>query len=172
MVTAALPDYWIAVLLVLLFSVSLGWLPSVGFTSPRSLLMPSVAIGMPLIPTSVRLLRAALLDVMAQDFVTTLRSKGFGERTIVVRYGLKHAAAPFVTLLAMQVGWLLGGTIIIEVIFAWPGMGSLLQDAVANRDLAVVQAAVVVVATGYVLLNLASDLLIALIDPRIRVGGR
>jgi ABC-type dipeptide/oligopeptide/nickel transport system permease component len=172
MLVAALPDFWIALLLVLLLSINLGALPSIGFDSPRSLIMPTVAIALPLVPTSVRLLRAALLDVVAQDFVTTLRAKGFGERAIVVRYGLKHATAPFVTLLAMQVGWLLGGTIIIEVIFAWPGLGSLLQDAVTNRDIAVIQAAVVVVATGYVLLNLASDALVALMDPRIRVGAR
>jgi peptide/nickel transport system permease protein len=172
MLVAALPDYWIALLLVLLLSLSLGALPSVGFESPKSLIMPTVAIALPLVPTSVRLLRAALLDVMGQDFVTTLRAKGIGERAIVARYGLKHAAAPFATLLAMQVGWLLGGTIIIEVIFAWPGMGSLLQDAVTNRDIAVIQAVVVVVAVGYVLLNLAADLFVALMDPRIRVGVR
>ncbi|HZV74264.1 MAG TPA: ABC transporter permease [Conexibacter sp.] len=172
MLVAALPDFWIALLLVLLLSVNLGALPSIGFDSPRSLIMPALAIGLPLIPTSVRLLRAALLDVVSQDFITTLRAKGLGEGTIVTRYALKHAAGPFVTLLAMQVGWLLGGTIIVEVIFAWPGMGSLLQDAVTNHDIAVIQAAVVIVATGYVLLNLAGDVLIALMDPRIRVGAR
>jgi ABC-type dipeptide/oligopeptide/nickel transport system permease component len=172
MLAAALPDFWIALLLVLLLSVNLGVLPSLGFTSPQSLIMPAVAIALPLTPTSVRLLRAALLDVISQDFVTTLRAKGFGERTIVTRYALKHAAGPFVTLLAMQAGWLLGGTIIVEVIFAWPGMGTLLQEAVTNRDVAVIQAAVVVVATGYVLLNLLGDVAIALLDPRIRVSAR
>lgn len=170
MLMSSLPDFWIALLLVLLLSVSLGVLPSIGFDGPTSLIMPGLAIGIPLVPTSVRLLRATLLDVMSQDFVTTLRSKGFSERTIVTRFGLKHAAAPFVTLLAMQVGWLLGGTIIVEVVFAWPGLGTLLQDAVANRDIAVLQAAVVVIATGFVLLNLASDVCVALMDPRIRVG--
>jgi peptide/nickel transport system permease protein len=172
MFMSALPDFWIALILILLLSVNMGALPSIGFDSPQSLIMPTLAIALPLVPTSVRLLRAALLDVVSQDFVTTLRAKGFGERRIVVRYGLVHAAPPFVTLLAMQLGWLLGGTIIIEVIFAWPGMGSLLQDAVANRDIAVIQAAVVVIATGYVPLNLASDVVIALMDPRIRVGAQ
>jgi peptide/nickel transport system permease protein len=172
MLAAALPDYWIAVLLILLFSVGIGALPSVGFDSWQSLIMPSVAIAVPIVPTCVRLLRTALLDVMTQDFITMLRTKGFSERRIVTRYALKHAAPPFVTLLAMQLGWLLGGTIIIEVIFAWPGLGSLLQEAVTDRDITVIQAAVVVVAIGYVLLNLASDALVAFMDPRIRVGDR
>jgi len=172
MLAGALPDFWIAIVLVRLLSVNLPWLPAIGFTSPQSLILPTVALALPLIPAFVRLLRGALLDVVGQEFVTVLRSKGFRDRFIVAHHALRNALVPFVTLLAMQIGWLLGGTIIVEVIFAWPGIGSVINNAVQARDVAVIQAAVVVVACGYVLLNLAADVAVTLIDPRVRSGIR
>jgi peptide/nickel transport system permease protein len=172
MLAGALPDFWIAIILVRLLSVNLPWLPAIGFTSPQSLIMPTVALALPLIPAFVRLLRGALLDIVGQDFVTVLRSKGFRDRFIVAHQALRNALVPFITLLAMQIGWLLGGTIIVEVIFAWPGIGSVINNAVQARDVAVIQAAVVVVACGYVLLNLAADVVVALIDPRVTSGIR
>jgi ABC-type dipeptide/oligopeptide/nickel transport system permease component len=172
MLAGALPDFWIAIILVLLLSVRLPWLPAIGFTSAKSLVIPVLALAIPLVPALVRLLRGAMLDVMGQEFVTVLRAKGLTDRFIVTHQAFKNALAPFVTLLAMQIGWLLGGTIIIEVIFAWPGIGSVINDAVQSRDVAVVQAAVVVVACGYVVLNLAADICVSLIDPRIRSGAR
>jgi peptide/nickel transport system permease protein len=172
MLAGALPDFWIAIILVRLLSVNLSWLPAIGFTSPQSLIMPTLALALPLIPAFVRLLRGALLDVVGQDFVTVLRSKGFRDRFIVAHQALRNAMVPFVTLLAMQIGWLLGGTIIVEVIFAWPGIGSVINNAVQARDVAVIQAAVVVVACGYVLLNLAADVVVTVIDPRVRSGAR
>ncbi len=170
MLVGALPDFWIALLLVLVFSVNLDLLPAIGFQSASSLIMPTVALALPLTPALVRLLRGALLDVVGQDFVTSLRARGFSDRSIVTHQAFKNASVPFVTLLAMQVGWLLGGTIIVEVVFAWPGVGSALNNAVQNRDIAVVQAAVVVIATGYVLVNLLADVYASLIDPRIRTA--
>lgn len=169
MLLGSLPDYWVGLVLVLLLSVNLALLPSIGFDGVSSLVLPVLALALPIIPAFVRLLRGSLLDVAEQDFVTGLRAKGFTEREIVVRHGLKNASVPFITLLALQIGWLLGGTIVVEVVFAWPGVGSLLIDAVAVRDIAPVQATVVVLACAYVLLNLAADLVVALIDPRIRM---
>jgi peptide/nickel transport system permease protein len=168
----SLPDFWVALVLVLIVSVQLGLLPSVGFTGIESLVLPACSLALPLIPTLVRVLRGALLDVAGREFVTGLRGKGFGDGYVMVRHGLKNAMVPFVTLVALQIGSLLGGTLIVEVVFGWPGIGTLLADAVGIRDITLVQATVVIVAVAYVLLNLAADVVVALIDPRVRVGAR
>jgi peptide/nickel transport system permease protein len=168
----SLPDFWVALVLVLVVSVHLRLLPSVGFTGPESLVVPASALALPLIPALVRVLRGTLLDVGELDFVTGLRAKGYSDRYIVVRHGLPNAMVPFVTLVALQIGSLLGGTLIVEVVFGWPGIGTLLADAVAVRDIALVQATVVIVAFAYVVLNLAADLIVAWIDPRVRVAAR
>jgi len=172
LLAGSLPDFWVALVLVLVLSVQLGLLPSVGFTGVDSLVIPACALALPLVPALVRLLRGALLDVTEQDFVAALRGRGFGEGYILVRHGLRNAMVPFITLVAFQVGSLIGGTFIVEVVFGWPGIGTLLAGAVAIRDVALVQATVVIVAVAYVLLNLAADLLVAVIDPRVRVTAR
>jgi len=163
------PDFWLAVMLVLLFSVTLGWLPAIGFDGPRSLILPTLALAIPVLPTFVRLMRGNLLDVMKLDFVTSVRAKGLGERDVVLRHAVRNALPPLITFTALQVGWLVGGTIIVETIFAWPGIGNLAVDAVKARDVGVVQAVVAVTALSYVLLNLVADLLVAAADPRIRM---
>lgn len=162
------PDFWLAVMLVLVFSVTLGWLPSIGFDGPRSLVLPTLALAIPVLPTFVRLMRGSLLDVMKLDFVTSVRAKGLSERDVVLRHGVRNALPPLITFTALQIGWLVGGTIIVESIFAWPGIGNLAVEAVKARDVGVVQAVVAVTALSYVLLNLAADLLVAVADPRIR----
>lgn len=172
LMAGSLPDFWVALVLVLVFSVQLGIFPSFGFTGIESLVLPACSLALPLVPTFVRVLRGALLDVGERDFVVALRGRGFGDTYIMLRHGMKNSLVPFTTLVALQLGGLLGGTLIVEVVFAWPGIGTLLTNAVAVRDIAVVQATVVIVAVGYVLLNLAADVFVALIDPRIRVAGR
>lgn len=170
-VVQGIPDFWLATMLVLVFSVALGWLPSIGFESPDALILPTIALAVPLVPTFVRLARGSLLDVMNLDFVDSLRANGLSERQIVLRHGLRNALPPLIALVALQVGWLVGGTIIVETIFAWPGLGSLVVSAVEARDLTVLQAAVAVVACAYVVLNLIADLLVAVVDPRVRLAG-
>lgn len=170
-VLQGMPEFFVGLLLVLIFAVDLQWLPSIGFAGATSLILPSLAIALVLVPSLMRVLRSELLDVMQREFVTGLRARGLSERRIVLRHVLRNAAPPFVTILALQIGWLLGGTLIVESLFGWPGVGSLLLVASDTRDLPVIQACVILIAVGYVLVNLAADLLVVALDPRIRLGG-
>jgi peptide/nickel transport system permease protein len=163
-----MPEFWLGLILVLVFAVQLGWLPSIGFEGFRSLILPVVTLAVPLMSMLVRLLRANVLDIMTSDFVVALRGKGLTEVEILLRHALRNALVPFVTFLALQIGWLIGGTIIVENVFVWPGIGTLALTAVQTRDLPVIQAIVILVAAAYVVLNLAVDLLMMWIDPRIR----
>ena len=167
-----IPEFWAAMLLVLVFAVVLRWLPGIGFTAPQSLILPTIALAAPMISSYVRLLRATLLDVMGSDFVLALRAKGLSDRTIVLRHGIRNVLPAFLTLLVLYIGWLIGGTVIIETIFVWPGVGTLLVNAVHVRDLPVIQAVVVVIAVTAVVLNLAADMAVLVIDPRVRLGSR
>jgi peptide/nickel transport system permease protein len=171
-VLQAIPEFWAALMLAMVFAVGLRWLPSMGFDGPDALILPVVVIGLPLVSSLVRLLRATLLDTLNSDFVLAVRAKGIREREIVLRHGLPNVMAPFLTLLALHLGWLIGGTLIIETIFVWPGVGTLLTNAVKVRDLPVIQGIVVLIAVATVVLNLVVDLLVMVIDPRIRVGRR
>jgi peptide/nickel transport system permease protein len=170
MVAQGMPEFWSGLLLVLLFSVVLHWVPSLRNGDPRAWILPIVALALPLTSTLMRVLRADLLDVMRADFVVALRGKGMSERAIVLRHGLRNALIPFVALLALQTGWLFGGTIIVESVFVWNGIGSLLLTSVSTRDIPVVQTIVVLIAAAYVVLNLLADVLALLIDPRLRAG--
>lgn len=170
MVLQGMPEFWSGLVLVLIFSVTLKWVPSLRTDSPSSWVLPIVALALPLTATLMRVLRADLLDVMRSDFVVALRGKGLSERAIVVRHGLRNALLPFVALLALQIGWLFGGTIIVESVFVWNGIGSLLLVSVDTRDIPVVQTIVVLIAAAYVLLNLLADVLAVMIDPRLRAG--
>ncbi|MGN6187509.1 MAG: ABC transporter permease [Conexibacter sp.] len=163
-----LPSFWLGVVLVLIFSVKLRWLPSFGNNGWTSYILPIAALALPLVSTVVRLLRSQLLDIMGMEFVTALRAKGLSERDIVLRHALHNAMPPLVTFMALQIGWLFGGTIIVEAVFGWPGIGTLAITATNNSDLTVIQALVVVVAGVYVLLNLVADVLVLAIDPRLR----
>ena len=172
MVLQAIPEFWLGLMLAMVFAVALRWLPSIGFTSPQALILPTVVIALPLISSLVRLLRATLLDTMDSDFVLAIRAKGIADRDIVLRHGLVNTMSPFLTLVTLHLGWLIGGTLIIETIFVWPGVGTLLVNAVKVRDLPVIQGIVVLIAVSTVLLNLMVDLVIMAIDPRIRLGRR
>ena len=165
-----MPDFWLGTLFVLVFAVQLGMLPSIGFGSASALILPAATLAIPLIPAFFRFLRSQLLDVMEQDFVVVLRTKGLSRRQILVRHGLRNALPAFVTYLALHVGMLIGGTVVVEAIFSWPGLGSVLLTAVSVRDLQLVQAVVVVVAVCFVVLNLIADMLVLAIDPRVRAG--
>lgn len=167
-VMQGLPAFWLAVILVLIFSVQLGWVPSYGDNELKSYILPIAALSLPLLSTVVRLLRSQMLDIMGMEFVTALRAKGLSERDIVIRHALRNAMPPLVTFMALQIGWLFGGTIIVEAVFGWPGIGSLAITATNNQDLTVIQALVVVVAVIYVVLNLLADLAVLAIDPRLR----
>lgn len=163
----SIPNFWLGPLLVLLFSIHLGWLPVSGNESPAAILLPAITLGTSLAAVSMRMLRASLLEVLAQDYVRTARAKGRSQLEAVLWHALPNSLLPVVTLLGLQLGALLSGAVITEVVFAWPGIGSLLIDAIRQRDYPLIQGVVLVIAVGYVLINLLTDLLLRRLDPRI-----
>ncbi len=163
------PNFWLAIMLILIFGVNLRWLPPSGFEGWRSIIMPAVTLGLILTATNVRLLRAALLEVLSSQFITVARSKGLLERVVLYKHALRNAAIPAVTFIGLQFGGLIGGVVIIEQVFAWPGLGSLALNAISQRDYPVLQGTVAVLALVVVVVNLVIDLSYGLIDPRISV---
>lgn len=166
------PTFWLAIVLITIFAVHLGLLPSSGYGSLQQLVLPALSLAMYSAASIARLTRASVLEALAQDYIRTARGKGLRERRVIGVHALKNAAIPVVTLMALQFATLLGGAVIVEWIFAWPGIGRLAVQAVFTRDYPLVQAAVFVAALGFVLVNTAVDLLYQSLDPRIRVGAR
>jgi peptide/nickel transport system permease protein len=164
------PNFWLGIMLVLVFGVTLRWLPPSGFEGAVSLILPSVTLGLILTSTLVRLLRASLLDVLRAQYVTVARSKGLSERRVLYKHALRNTAIPVVTFVGLQLGGLVGGVVVVEQVFAWPGMGLLALQAIANRDYPVLQGVVTVLAILVVGINLLVDLSYALFDPRVRMS--
>ena len=168
----SMPTFWLGIVLITVFAVHLGLLPSSGYGSLQQLVLPALTLAMYSAAGIARLTRASVLEALAQDYIRTARAKGLRERSVIGVHALKNAAIPIVTLVALQFATLLGGAVIVEWIFAWPGIGRLAVQAVFTRDYPLVQAAVFVAAVGFVLINTAVDLLYRFLDPRIRVGAR
>ncbi len=172
------PDFWLAFLLILVFAVWLRWLPPAGYASPlekpslflRLLILPALTLGFQVTGILTRFTRSAMLEVLSQDFIRTARSKGVAERAVMYKHALRNALVPITTVIGLNVGFLLGGTVIVETIFGWPGVGSLAVTAINQRDYPVVQATVMLFAFTFVMVNLIVDLLYGAIDPRIRYG--
>jgi ABC-type dipeptide/oligopeptide/nickel transport system permease component len=154
-------------MLVLLFSVTLEWLPTSGRGTLAQLIMPSLALGMSLMAMFARLTRSVMLEILGRDYIRTARAKGLKEWVVINKHALKNAMIPLVTVAGMQFGFLIGGTVIIETVFAWPGVGRLVVQSIFNRDYPLVQATVLVLAVIFVLANLIVDLLYVYLDPRI-----
>jgi peptide/nickel transport system permease protein len=171
LLAVSMPNFWLGPLLILLFSLWLGWTPVSGRTEAGSLILPAVTLGTALAAVLARMVRSALLEVMAEDYMRTGRAKGLSEGTVLWRHGLRNAALPVLTLVGLQLGNLLGGAVITETVFDWPGLGSLLVEAIQKRDYPVVQGCVLLVSTTYVLVNAITDLVYVWADPRIRVDG-
>ena len=165
----AMPTFWLGIMLILIFSVGLGLLPSSGRAGLANLILPAITLGLFTTARIMRLTRSGMLEVLGQDYVRTARAKGVGEPEVVWKHALKNAAIPVVTIVGLELGTLLGGAIITETIFAWPGVGRLSVQAIYNRDYPLVQASVFVLASIFVLVNLVVDLLYTYLDPRIRV---
>ncbi len=163
----SMPHFWLGIMLVLLFSVKLGWLPTSGRGGFEHLIMPSIALGLSLLALFARLTRSVMLEVLGQDYIRTARAKGLKEHWVVGKHAIKNALIPLVTVAGMQFGFLIGGTVIIETVFAWPGVGRLVVQAIFNRDYPLVQATVLVLAVIFVLVNLLVDLLYVYLDPQI-----
>jgi peptide/nickel transport system permease protein len=165
----SLPTFWSGILLILLFGVTLGWLPTSGADGLAALIMPSIALGAVAMSTFARMTRIAVLDELSRDYVTAARARGLSPRQAVLRHVLRNAAVPVVTIAALEIGNLLAGAVIVETVFAWPGIGQLAIQSIQARDFLVVQAVVLFVSLVYVFTNLLADLVYAAIDPRIRM---
>jgi ABC-type dipeptide/oligopeptide/nickel transport system permease component len=163
----SMPHFWLGIMLILLFSVELGWLPTSGRGTLAHLIMPSVALGLSLTAMFARLTRSVMLEVLNLDYIRTARSKGLREVVVIGKHAFKNALIPIVTVAGMQFGFLLGGTVIIETVFAWPGVGRLVVQAIFNRDYPLVQATVLVLAVIFVAVNLVVDMLYMVLDPQI-----
>jgi peptide/nickel transport system permease protein len=165
----ATPYFWMGIMLILVVSVELGWLPTSGRGGWQHLVLPAVTLGTHFAAVLARLTRTSMLEVLGQNYVTTARAKGLSERAVILAHALKNAAVPVVTLIGLQFGTLLGGAVVTETIFAWPGVGRLAVQSIFVRDYPVVQAGVFVLALAFVAINLLVDLLYGLLDPRIRL---
>jgi peptide/nickel transport system permease protein len=167
----SLPNFWLGILLMLFFGVTLRWLPISGRGDWHNLVLPAVTLAAFPLARNMRLFRSALLDVIHTDYVRTARAKGLSENAIMYKHAMRNALLPMVTILGLQLGFTLGGSVIVETVFAWPGVGRLIVQAIGQKDFPVVQAGVTLLALAFTLTNLAVDMLYAWIDPRIRLGG-
>ena len=162
------PAFALGMLLMEIFSVQLNWLPTVGAETWRHYILPSVTLGAAVAAIMARFTRSSFVDILQEDYVRTARAKGLPERSVILKHGLRNALIPVVTMMGLQFGFLLGGSIVVEVVFNWPGMGRLLVDAVDMRDYPVIQGLVLLFSLEFVLINLIVDLLYAVINPAIR----
>jgi len=169
LVGQSVPNFWLAIMMILLFAVSWGLLPTSGRGGVAHVVMPAAAIAINLMALLTRLVRSTMIEMLSEDYVRTARAKGLRELFVTSRHALPNALIPLVTVVGLQFGYILGGAVVIETIFTWPGVGLFTIQAILNRDYPVVQAAVFILATAVVLINLAVDLLYVWLDPRIRV---
>lgn len=167
----SIPNFWMGPMLILVGALWLGWFPVSGREGAASLVLPSLTLGTALVAILSRMIRSAMLEVMHEDFMRTARGKGLAERIVILRHGLRNALLPVITLLGLQLGALLSGAVITETVFSWPGIGSLVVEAIHRRDYPVVQATVLCISTSYVALNVLTDFAYAWIDPRVRLGN-
>lgn len=168
LVGQSVPSFFLGIMLMLIFGVWLRVLPISGKGDWRNLILPAFTLAAFSLARNMRLTRASLLEVIQQDYVRTARAKGLSERKVIYLHGLRNALLPLVTMVGLQLGFLLAGSVIVESIFAWPGVGRLIIDAIYNKDFAIVQAGVTVLAISFTLVNLGVDLLYSWIDPRVR----
>lgn len=166
----SVPNFWLALLMILLFAVALGWLPSFGRDKWSSVIMPAFVLALPALGQLVRLTRSAVLEIRGEDFIRTANSKGLEPRVIYTKHVFRNVAIPLVSVIGVQFGYMLGGSIIIEAIFAWPGIGQLLEQAIGWRDFPLVLAIAVFTSLVVIILNFLTDIAYVVIDPRIRYG--
>lgn len=164
----AMPSFWLGLMLIIIFSVYLRMLPAFGALEPKAIIMPSVTLGVGMAARLSRMTRSAMLEVLNQDYVRTAHSKGLLHKTVVVRHALRNALIPIVTVFGLQLGWLLGGSVVVESVFSWPGLGRLMIDSISVRDNTVVQAGLLFFALSFILINYVIDVLYIMLDPRIK----
>ena len=165
---SAMPAFWLGPILMLIFAVWLGWLPVSGMDSQSSIILPAITLGLGLSAILTRMTRTSLLEVLNDDYIRTARAKGLSEKTVILRHALRAALLPIITIVGLQMGSLLAGTVITETVFSWDGIGRLLVESIEKRDYPVTQACVLVVALSYVIVNLITDIAYRFADPRVR----
>ena len=166
----AVPNFWLGLMMMSFLSVQLGWLPSFGFSGWLSLVMPTLALAARLIALVARMTRGVVLEELNKDYVRTARSKGLDGMTVMIRHVLRNALIPTVTLIGLETGYLLGGSVVVERLFAWPGIGDLMINAIGMRDYNLVQGIILMFVFGFLLINLIVEILYAIINPRIQYG--
>ncbi len=171
MLGLSIPNFWLGPMLILCFSLWLGWTPVSGREGLSSLILPALTLGTAFAAILARMVRSSLLEVLGEDFIRTARAKGLDETRVIWRHAMGNAWLPVITLLGLQLGALLGGAVVTEVVFDWPGIGSLMIESIQKRDYPVVQGCVLFISLAYVLVNTLTDILYGLVDPRIRAGG-
>jgi peptide/nickel transport system permease protein len=171
MVGVSMPNFWLGLLLILVFSVQLGWFPVYGRGGLAHLVLPAVTLGTGMAAVTARLTRSSLLEILKLDYIRTARAKGLKESTVMQKHALKNAFIPVITVMGLQFGALLEGAVVVEVIFAWPGVGRLLVESIFARDFPVIQGCVFIIAVMYIIVNLVVDLSYPLLDPKIRYEG-
>jgi ABC-type dipeptide/oligopeptide/nickel transport system permease component len=164
----SMPVFWLGLMLVVIFSVVLHWLPAGGTGSWKHMILPSFTLAAFVVAFITRMTRASMIETLSQDYTTTARSKGLQERVVIVKHALKNALIPIITVVGLQFGLLLGGAVLTETVFAWPGIGRLIVDSILARDYPVIQGTILVFGLLYILVNLFVDMIYAFIDPRIR----
>ena len=168
MLGVSMPNFWLGLLLILFFSLYLGWFPVCGYGGFEYIVLPALTLGTGMTAITARLMRSNMLEVLRQDYIRTARAKGLGEKVVISKHALKNALIPIVTVIGMQFGRVLEGAVIVETIFAWPGIGKLLVDSIYARDFAMIQGGVLFVAAIFVIVNLVVDISYTYLDPRIR----
>ena len=166
----SMPAFWLGLMLIVMFSVKLQWLPVGGSGGIQFLVLPTITLASMLVAAFARNTRSSMMETLSQDYITTARSKGLNEEIVIIRHALKNALIPVVTVIGLQFGGLLGGTVLTETVFSWPGIGRLLVESILARDYPVIQGSILVFALLFILVNLTVDLVYGLIDPRVRYG--
>ena len=166
----SIPNFWMGPLLILVFSIGLGWLPVSGRDEATSIILPALTLGTAMAAILSRMIRSTLLEVLGEDYIRTARAKGLSGTKVVLRHALRNAMLPIITLISLQLGTLLGGAVITEIVFAWPGVGQLTIEAIQKRDYPVLQACILLISLSYVVVNTLTDLVYGALDPRVRLS--
>lgn len=167
----SLPPFWVGIVLILIFSGTLRILPSAGAGTPLHIIMPAVTLALPFLALLTRMTRNGLLEVLNEGYIQTARAKGLSERVVIAPHAIRNALIPLVTVVGVQFGILLAGSVVVETVFSWPGIGRMLIDAISMRDYNIVQAAVMVIAVGFISINFVVDVLYVYLDPRVRIDS-
>lgn len=167
---SSFPGFWVGLMLVIIFSIQLGWFPTSGINEPKSIVLPAITLSIGTTASITRMMRTSMLDVLGQEYMTVARAKGLTRWKVIMKHGLRNALPPIITVIALAIGHILGGAVVIETIFAWPGIGDLFNNAILSKDLPMIEGCVIIMAFGYAFANLVADIIYACIDPRVKSG--